>query len=293
MSELEDLFRLFSADRKEQQQQALLKSLGYLDVSDDAFGINKWTQILALERSEEEHRMQVFPHHEPRHLVSVLAIPNNFPDLSLDVGSQAFREWLSSLKWGYCPVVESPFRHSRPQASREGILLPAWLNSETQSVLERFLVIHRNGIAEFGLGAEVCYRQQDKAVFKLIHIVGRIWQFIGFYLELCSRFPVEQRNSITFWVNIRGTRNALLGDLAQGWKEPRPGYPEAYNPKCADKHLRFSKIIDAQNPENDIEALVRWFATRIDNAWGQFEPRCYVSASIEESQPFARPTLRR
>ena len=293
MSELEDLFRLLSADRKERQQQALLKSLGYLDVSDDAFGINKWTQILALERSEEEHRMQVFPHHEPRHLVSVLAIPNNFPNLSLDVGSQAFREWLSSLKWGYCPVVESPFRHSRPQASREGILLPAWLNRETQSVLERFLVIHRNGIAEFGLGAEVCYRQQDKAVFKLIHIVGRIWQFIGFYLDLYGKFFLEEQGGITFLVNIRGTRNALLGNLAQGWKEPRLGFPEAYNPKCPDKHLQFAKSIDAKNSDSDIEILVHWFATRIDNAWGQFEPRCYVHPNLEESQPFAHPSLRR
>jgi hypothetical protein len=293
MNELEDLIRFFSDDRKERQYHQLLKTLGYLDLSAEDFGFNKWTQLLSIGRSEEEYKMREFPEHEPGHLVSVLAIPDSFTDLKLDVGSQAFREWLSSLKWDYCPAVESPFRHSRQQACYEGILLPVWVNSETQSVLERFLVIHRSGVAELGLGAEVCYHQQDAAAFNLIHIVGRIWQFIGFYLDIYGKFFLEEQGGVTFLVNIRGTRNALLGNLAPGWKEPRLAFPEAYNPKCPDKHLQFAKSIAVKNPDSDIEMLVHWFATRIDNSWGHFQPRCYVPANLEESQPFAHPSFRR
>lgn len=293
MNEPGDLFRFLAVNRQEWQRHQLLKSLGYLDPADDDFGLNKWTQLLYVERSDEEYRMQEFPQHEPKHLVSLLAVPNDFMELDLDVETKAFREWLASLKWEYCSVLESPFRHSRPQACGDGIFLPYWLNSETRSVLERFLVIRRNGVAEFGLGGEVYYRQQETSVFKLIHIASRIWQFAGFYSELYSRFPLERQSGITFWVNIRGTRNALLGNLAEGWKEPRPGFPEAYNPRCIDKHLQFSRVTDARTLGNDVDSLVRWSATRIDNAWGQFQPRCYVHANVEETQPFARPTLRR
>lgn len=287
MNGLEDLLELLAVERRERKRYQLLESLGYSDPSDDDFGLNKWTRLLSLERSDEEYQLQEFREHEPDHLVSVVAIPHNFSELELDVGSQTFREWLSSLKWEYCPVSEAPFPNAQPQACSEGILLPTWLNTEWRTVLERYLLIQRNGVAELGLGDDVCYGQNEEIVFSFIPIVARIWQFLGFYNDLSGEFLENQITGISYLVNIRGTRNALLGNLAEGWKEPHQRFPRSYAPRCPDKHLQFSRVTDPTSPGGDVESLVRWFATRIDNAWGQFEPRCYVHVNRDESQPFA------
>jgi hypothetical protein len=293
MNEPEDLLHLLTVARQERQHYQLLKSLGYLDPSADHFGLNKWTQLLYLDRSNEEHTMQKFPLNAPKHLVSMLAIPSDFTELDLEVGSQTFREWLASLKWEYCPLLESPFRHCQPQACSEGILLPAWVNSERRSVLEKFLVIHRNGVVEFGLRKDISFHHEEEVVFKLIQVVARIWQFLGFYTDLSREFLENQAASTTYLVNIRGTRNALLSSLAEGWPDPRIGISGWYNPRCPDNHLQFSRVTEASNHAEDTEALVHWFATRIDNAWGHFEPRCYVHVSVDASQPFAHRNFAR
>lgn len=292
MSDLRDLLHFLAAEGQQQEYSRLLDSLGYLDPTDDAFGLNKWTHLLYQGSRNEEHGRQEFHEHNPTHLVSVLAIPGNFLEVELDVNSKTFREWITELKWDYCSVLDSPFSNAQPQACREGLLIPVWLNWQWRTVLEKYLVVRRNGVTEFGLSDDVFYYQPEgQAVFNFIRIAARLWQFLGFYAELCDQYFEGDTGNVTYVINIRGTKNAFLGNLASGWRQPNPqSLGWHYIPRCLDKHLQCSRTVDIGS--SDAESLVRWFATRIDNAWGQFEPRCYVHESVDESRPFAYPRKR-
>ena len=129
---------------------------------------------------------------------------------------------------------------------------------------------------------------EDEVIFRLIQVVGRLWQFLGCLNDLVKDFFLNKPENILCFFNMRGTGNALLGNLAEGWKEPRMNGYDSYRPRCPDNHLQIHRTIQYDGMEDEINGLVRWFATRIDNVWGHFEPRCYVRQKIDEAQPFAR-----
>jgi hypothetical protein len=198
---------------------------------------------------------------------------------------------LEANKWVYCPVLGSPFPHPRIQACSEGIILPKWFHSEMDKVLERFLLIRRDGVIEFGLGQGTYLLHEEEVIFKLSYIVGRLWQFLGCSNDLFADFFTNKPKNISYFLNIRGTRNALLGDLAEGWQEPYRNGFDVYRPRCPDKHLQIHLNIPYEEIKSGIETRVQWFATRLDNAWGHFEPRCYVHQDVDKAQPFTRRRL--
>ncbi|MBI1880882.1 MAG: hypothetical protein HYR94_22110 [Chloroflexi bacterium] len=291
MSVEENLLTFLTHKYQELQQQHLLRSKGYLDPTDADFCLNQWTRLLVPRSVNRKNKEQKFPEIDPKQLVSIVVIPDNWAEQSIDSNSLALRTWLESNKWVYDPALSSPFQHPQIQACSEGVILPQWFPSETDKVLERFLLIRRDGMVEFGMGQETYFLHEEDVIFKLAHVVGRLWQFLGCLNDLFADFLTNKPKNILCFLNMRGTRNALLGDLAEGWKEPHENGFDAYRPRCLDKHLQIHLTIPYEGIKNEIETLVRWFATRLDNAWGHFEPRCYVHQNVDKAQPFTRRRL--
>jgi len=175
------------------------------------------------------------------------------------------------------------------RACSEGLLLPRWIHGSNEELLEKFLLLRRDGVFEFGLGREAYSYYEDLTVFQLILIVGRLWQYLVFVNDICQGFFPESPNETLYIINIRGTENTLMGNLAEGWKQPIP--PNSYNsysPKCLEKHIQIRRRVSYKDIDSDVEMIVRWFALCIENSWGQDEPRCYVHPNDDESQSFAQ-----
>jgi hypothetical protein len=288
MSVEEKLLAFLLHKQQELQQRHLLQPKGYVDPTDTNFCLNQWTRLLVPRSINRDDGKQKFPEIDPEQLVSVVAIPDNWSEQLIDTDSPTLHSWLELNKWAYCPTLSSPFQHPQVRACSEGVILPQWFHSETDKMLERFLLIRRDGMVEFGLGQETHFLHEEDVTFQLIHIIGRLWQFLGCLNDLFADFVTNKPENILCFLNLRGTRNALLGNLAEGWREPHGNGSDVYRPRCPDKHLQIYLTIPYEGIKNEIETKVRWFAARLDNAWGHFEPRCYVHQNVDETRPFAQ-----
>jgi hypothetical protein len=277
MSGYTELLKFLKQQQSELGLQRLLEAKGYVNSHNDDFGLNQWTSRLITRRSvtqAETHQPEI---EQPDHLVSFLSIPADFQEEYLDTNSEELQHWLSGYKWQNIPGVESPFPQRRYRACSEGLILPQWLETSNEDWLEAFLLISRDGICEYGIGGKAYFLYEKNTIFQLLHIVGQLWQFLIFVKTFHELFLPNKLPENLIFVNIRGTENALMGNLAEGWNEPLLQTIEPYRPKCIDKHLQFHRKISLAFSDFDVQDIVHWFATRIDNAWGQFEPRCYVS----------------
>lgn len=289
MSGYSDLIALLKQQQEDRKTLRLLEEKGYANPQADNFGINQWTSCL-LPRTRKDDDPQLAASVQPEHLVSFLSIPVGLPADCIDTNRKELHDWISGYQWQFISSVNSPYPQARIRACSEGILLPKWVETSDQSLIEAFLLIRGDGIFEAGNGRNVYSIYDEGSVFQFIQIVGLLWQFLVFIKDF-YRANIPGKNLDTLIIlNMRGIKEALLGDLAEGWRDPLwPPY-DSFRPKCPDKHLQIRRMISMETLENGIPDVLRWFATRIDNAWGQFEPRCYVRRDLDETQPFARKT---
>jgi len=287
MSGYADLLMFLRQQEAELKLQRLLEAKGYANLQNDDFSLNQWTSRLISRRSGMQEETQDPGIELPDHLVSFLSIPSCWLEECLDTNSEEFQLWLSGYKWREVHAMNHPFPQGRIQACSEGMLLPEWLDTSTKDGLEAFLLIRRDGICEYGMGRNVYQRYEKDTIFQFIQIVGRLWQFLLFVKDLQELNSQNKSPETIIIVNLRGTEGTLIGNLAEGWNQPFYRSIDSYRPKCFDKHLQIQRKLSSGILENDIQDIVRWFATRIDNAWGQFEPRCYVHKKFDETQPFA------
>ena len=277
MSGFAELLKFLKQQQEESRLQQLLEAKGYANSQNDDFGLNQWTSRLISQRTPILDESQQAVIEQPNHLVSFLSIPASWDEECIDTNSEELRDWISGYQWQDIPSVDHPFPQGRIQACSEGLLLPQWLEMSNKGWLEAFIIIHRDGICEYGIGRKAYSLFENDTIFQLILIVGRLWQFLKFVKDLHELISPNKNPENLIIVNIRGTEKALIGNLADGWNEPLSRSFDSYRPKCTEKHMQIQRKISLGFSENEIKDIVRWFATRIDNAWGQFEPRCYVS----------------
>jgi len=287
MSENSDLLEFFKKQQEEMRLQRFLEGKGYSSPCRLDFGLNQWTNQLVLKRSNLNNEIQG-QEEQADHFVSFLSVPDCWQEECLDTNAEDLKLWVSGYKWQNIPGMNYPTVQGKIQACSEGLILPQWIESSSKDGLEAFLLIRRDGICEYGMGKNAFYLYEQDTIFQFIHIVGRLWQFLPFINDLYRSFLKDHNPSVNIIVNLRGTKNAYLGNLAERWNEPVLSRSfDTFRPKCIDDHLQIQKVISPGITENNIPEIVRWFATRIDNAWGQFEPRCYVSKQFDETAPFA------
>ncbi len=283
MSEYNELLMLLKLQNEEKKTERFLEAKGYINPSNEDFGLNQWTCQLVKKRINSQNQEI----DQPIHLVSFISIPADWQDESIDTNSENLRNWFSEYKWHNIPGVDIPFSQKRIQACNEGVVLFQSLESSIEDGLDEFLLIRRDGVFEYGLGKKGYYLFEKDIIFQFIQIIGRFWQFLAFIKDLQEMYFQSKNAETKIVVNLRGTEKALLGNLASGWNEPISGSYESYRPKCIEKNLQIKRNNLLCSSDDNIQEIVRWFATRIDNAWGQFEPRCYVSRKHDETTPFA------
>lgn len=288
MSDSTEILEHLRQGQAETRLQKFLEAKGYSNCLADEFGINPWTCRLSYRPLNPEGETPVHRSKCPDRFVSFLAIPLITKDAVTDFDAAQLHRWTSDFSWQSPPELDPPFSYLKYQACSAGIILPKWPMTEGSETLESFLLIQRDGTIEFGLGQDVCSGYQNEAYFQFIPIIGRFWQFLHFVSHILAKAFPENLDGILLLLNLRGTENALLSSLAEGWAEPRFESIGSYRPKCLEKHVQVRKKVTPDLLANDIENLVHWFATRVDNAWGAFEPRCYVHQNWDPAQPFAR-----
>ena len=285
-----DLLEYIQGINRERLLEKFLNTKGYSNPNDEGFGLNHWSQRLYYPTSPHIEAQTANTFQKPGHLVSFLAVPSAWKEDLIDTNSQAFLNWLSEFKWEQIPRIQPPFTHEKYRACSEGLILPRWFHSSNEEVLESYLLIRRDGVIEFGFSREAYSHYEEFTIFKLIQITGRLWQFLIFVNSLYHEFIPESLLETLYIVNLRGTQDSLIGDLAEGWKQPIPlSSYNSYTPKCLEPHMQIRRLVKNSEFGRDVEKIVHWFATLIENGWGQLEPRCYVHPNIDDSKPFAQP----
>jgi len=289
MSGYNGLLSLLRQQKEELKLEHFLEVKGYSDPQCDDFGLNQWTCKLIMGHTSSQEKSQDLEISQPAHLVSFLSVPIDWQEESIDTNSEDLRNWLIEYKWLDISGSrsQSPFSQKRIQACTEGLIQFQLLETSMEGGLEEFLLIRRDGVCEFGIGKNGYLLYEKDTIFHFIEIVGRFWQFLTFLKDFHEMYFNNKNTGIKIILNLRGTKNSLLGNLAEGWNEPITSSLNSYRPKCNEKHLQIKRNILPNCSDYDVRDIVRWCATRIDNAWGQFEPRCYVSKELDEATPFA------
>lgn len=80
-----------------------------------------------------------------------------------------------------------------------------------------YLALHRHGGIEIGSNDTYTLRSGSRA-FRLIRIVGLLW--LGFDRQAWALSQVDATGPWQVTILLLRTEGALLGDLAEGWREP-------------------------------------------------------------------------
>jgi hypothetical protein len=159
--------------------------------------------------------------------------------------------------WGYDyhPTGEAAVTHA-------GVGNDRWAS-------DTYLALHRHGGLEFAIGQPAVYESRERTVFRLVHIVGRLWDAIDFYSAVVHRFSISGPWEVT--LGLRGTSGAFLGNVAQGWAEPGEGGWDLL--PCPEENLLFLREIEDWPRAGEARDLAFEFGSCVDESWGAEQPR--------------------
>jgi hypothetical protein len=135
--------------------------------------------------------------------------------------------WLADKARRYEPFADAPMFAGEPKAMHNGVLMSE-PDYRQGCYARQYFAIERTGVIELGLGGHVCIADggSEKA-FLLTPIVAHVWHLFGLAGDLYSHFG--QTRPFTLVVTMRETQDALIGGLANGWRQPwgQTGYKVA------------------------------------------------------------------
>ena len=269
---------------------AYLSSQGYADPSSSTFADNTYTKRLGfIIRGREVNREIVQAHH----YTTFVAYPNILTDELINTSREEFWNWLDPNSRRYSPDSGGIFLPTDKRTTLEGIVLldERYRIGDTRTeFIERFLRINRNGYIE--LGCNLANKQGDDIAFEFVPIIGIFWQFLGFVTDLYRLEGVHMPFKVM--LNMKGTENTLIYNLGEGWREPYDRDINMYRPTCLDTNIQIiEELRGADVDDSNIAEIVKRVATRVDNAWGQREPRCYNNANRDPDRQFPVRQMRR
>lgn len=139
---------------------------------------------------------------------------------------------------------------------------------------DSYLAVHRSGTVELGLGDKGGWERRDREdnrvrVFNLISTVAYVWAMLDFTADLANRSALPGPWLLT--VGARETRDALLGNVGEGWAEP--GQFENRVGGCVEDHLLWSVQLSPPLDEDEQRELALSVGDRLEDAWGVAQRR--------------------
>lgn len=132
-----------------------------------------------------------------------------------------------------------------------------------------YMAVHRSGAIEFALGALGAWERRTQEgervrVFNLISIVAHTWALLKVGGILHTRLAMTGPSLLS--IALRDTREALLGNLGEGWAEP--GSFDNSVGGCVEEHLLWHITIDEPLDDESSRRIAFELGDRMENAWG-------------------------
>ena len=266
-----------------------LSSQGYYDPSSNTFAENIYTRQLGMRvREEQVPSTYKVP---AGHFATFIACPDFLTDDLIDTGKDELWDWLEPNNRRYQPDPGGILLPRDKRTTLDGIIIidEDYLPADNQRKFQhRFLRINRNGYIE--LGANFAIKYKGDVYFAYVPMIGFFWQFLGFVIELYRLAGVHSPFKVM--LNMKGTEGALLWSLGKGWLEPL-GDMREYRPLCPEHNIQIIKQLRSSTVDDSaIAEIVREVATRVDNAWGQRETRCYNNPKHDPEEKFPIAQMR-
>jgi hypothetical protein len=268
--EVRDMFERGRRMRGEVEEY--LRKRGYFEPDDDAnFGVNKLTRQLGLAYFDETSQPVLEPAHAT---ISFVACPTVLEE-RLDTASGEFRHWLNPAhRYYYPPGIFLP--HQVCRGTLDGVVcrneVPLQERTPGHPVKE-YLAVHRTCYTEFGYGDGI--QRQGRRFINFVRLMGRFWQFLGFARDLYQQANVTPTAVVL--LNMTNVGGTYLGFFGEGWRDVGAFFPRGLTAEDAlERHIQLIREADIADSDADgIEGIVREFAARIGNAYGQDKPRCF------------------
>jgi len=262
---------------------AYLSSQGYADPSSSTFADNTYTKRLGLIVGRKEGKREIV---QARHYTTFVACPSILTDELINTSREEFWNWLDPNSRRYPPDPGGIFLPRDKRTTLEGIVLldeRYRIGDTVTGFIERFLRVNRNGYTE--LGCNLARQEGDDIGFAFVPMVGMFWQFLGLVKDLYTSEGVDMPFKVM--LNMKGTGNTLIYNLGKGWREPFHEGIDTYRPICLDANVQIIEELRSVDVDDSrIAEIVKRVATRVDNAWGQREPRCYNNANRDPNRQF-------
>lgn len=260
-----------------------LSSQGYNDPVSTTFAENIYTRQLGIRvRGEQVLSTYKVP---ADHFSTFVACPDFLTDDLIDTGKDELWNWLEPNTRRYKPDPGDIFLPMDKRTTLDGIILTDedyFPNDNQRKFIHRFIRINRNGYIE--LGGNFAMKYKGDVYFAYIPMIGFFWQFLGFVLELYRLEGVHSPFKVM--LNMKGTDGSLLYNLGKGWLEPI-GDMGQYRPLCPEHNIQIIKQLRSSAVDDSaIAEIVKEVASRVDNAWGQRETRCYNNPQHDPSGEF-------
>ncbi len=286
--EVREMFE--KGSRMMDEVMAYLSSQGYTNPSNSTFAVNTYTKRLGLIIRRRESNREIVQAH---HYTTFVAYPNILTDELIDTSSEELWNWLDPSSRRYPPDSGGIFLPRDKRTTLEGIVFldERYSIGDTRTeFIGRFLRINRNGYIE--LGCNLADQNGDDIAFAFVPMIGIFWQFLGFVTDLYKLQGVNMPFKVM--LNMKGTEDTLIHNLGEGWREPYDKDITMYRPTCLDTNIQIIEELRSTDvDESSISEMIKGVATRVDNAWGQREPRCYNHAKHDPDRQFPARQMRR
>ncbi|MGH8936131.1 MAG: hypothetical protein ACRDXD_07705 [Acidimicrobiia bacterium] len=214
----------------------------------------------------------------PEVCVRLLVLPGDPEGIPLPEFDTTFWEW-------WCRERPNPFQGTRPTdwGSQRKPTVDAAVRYRPHDSepwrWDTYLALHRNGAMEFGLGEEGSARwahragEGERRAFFLVSIVGRVWVAIALYGEVLTQYEIQGPWEVS--LALRQTRDALLGNVAAGWKDFQDWFPRDA-PTCPHPNLLVRREVGAWPTGDGARDLAFALGATVEDAWGITDRRFLI-----------------
>lgn len=201
-----------------------------------------------------------------RHLTAqVLLLPGD-PDAERLQVDDALWAWLSAQQSVAVDSWVVAFGAQTYPTAHAAALVSGYGSNEPWN---SYLAVHRSGALELGLGDRGGWDRRTREGetvrgFNLISMIANTWALLTFNVALSERSSPSGPWQLT--IGLRDTRNAVLGNLGEGWAEP--GAFENRVAGCSEDNLLWHLELDELPDEDARRRLAFAIGDRIEDAWG-------------------------